>query len=186
MNHCSATPTNSDVGTTYISAPTTDTVSKENHTHTPFSLKEHMSYQQDGKKPTGTVLQNEHFTLSHCDSLPCEEGGENVQIHEFHWHLITALSKVSSCVTHLLSPNSQQRREEQFLRSCYSRNSLSLALKNPLRKSTASTDIENRQCCVRCSHRRWTLFHTPTSSQEKRWKSYGCHCCDQNRRGYVI
>lgn len=56
------------------------------------------------------------------------------------------------CVTCLLSPDSQQRRRWQFVRSCPGRISLSLALKNPLRKLTASIDIQSRQFCQVLSH----------------------------------
>lgn len=101
--------------------------------------------------------------------------GENVWTHESISYLIIALLKACSCVTRLLSPDIQQKRTWQFVRSCPGRISLFLALKNPLRKLTASIDIKNRHCFVRCSHRRWALFQVHMSSR-KRWKPRGCHC----------
>lgn len=108
--------------------------------------------------------------------------GEKVWTYGSILYLIVVLLKACSCVTRLLSPDSQQRRRWQFVRSCPGRISLFLALKNSLRKRTASTVIKHSHCFVRCSPRRWALFQVPMSSG-KRWKPCGCHCWLSKQKG---
>lgn len=110
-------------------------------------------------------------------------GGWGEGTLESLWHLVTAL-RTSALVSPIYChSNSQQRRRWQFLRPCQSRLSLSLALKNPLKKFTASMDIKNRHCFVRCSPRRWALFPASNSFEKKRWRSCSPHCRLSEQKG---
>lgn len=110
-------------------------------------------------------------------------GGWGVEIFESPWHLVTALWRSALVSPIYCHSNSQQRRRWQFLRPCLSRLSLSLDLKNPLRKFTASMDIKNRHCFVRCSPRRWALFPASNSFEKKRWRSCSPHCRLSEQKG---
>lgn len=56
---------------------------------------------------------------------------EKVWLLESLWHLIIALSKVCSCVIHLLSPQLPAEEEVTVSKSLLEQNFSSLALKNP-------------------------------------------------------
>lgn len=140
-----------------------------------------------GPKSTETMLQNEQFYFIWVAVVLYrvrrwgEKGGDI-------W--VSLMSNYSFCLRSALvspvycHPNSQQRRW-QFLRSCQSRISLSLALKNLLRKRIASSDIKNRHCFVRCSHRRWAVLQGPLSFEKERWKSCSplAGCQSKSKRG---
>ena len=76
----------------------------------------------------------------------------------FCWRSTLECSVSCHC---FLSPHSSWKRRWQLLRLCQSIISFSLALKNSMSKCTASMGFKNRRCFVKCSPRRWAVFHNP-------------------------